>query len=76
MKTTAIAIMIAALAGAPMAAMAQGTTPSANDMKGPPNANGYGKDQGMDKTDTDPSDKTPSAKDMKGPPNANGYQPK
>lgn len=75
MKTYAIAVLIAALVGAPLAAMAQGEAPNAKDMKGPPNANGYGKDQGMDKTGG-AEDKAPSAKDMKGPPNANGYDAK
>lgn len=73
----------AALVLAPGIALAQaGSTsgaPSASDMKGPPNANGYGTDTGMEKGSTvvghagSSQEETPSAKDLKGPPNANGY---
>ena len=73
----------AALTLAPGLVMAQagstGEAPSASDMKGPPNANGYGTDTGMEKGSTvvggagSSQEEAPKAKDLKGPPNANGY---
>ena len=73
----------AALLFAPGVALAQaGSTsgaPSASDMKGPPNANGYGTDTGMEKGSTviggagSSKEEAPSAQNLKGSPNANGY---
>lgn len=73
----------AALLLAPGVALAQtgaaGDAPSASDMKGPPNANGYGKDTGMDKGSTvvggagSSKDEGSSGKGMKGSPNADGF---
>ena len=67
----------------PVVALAQaGSTseaPSASDMKGPPNANGYGRDTGMAKGSTvvggagSSKDEAPSGKGMKGSPNADGF---
>lgn len=75
----AVATTVAVFA-LPAAAMAEeggsSGAPSATDMKGSPNANGYGKDKGTaagtDAERQGGSDK-PSGTDMKGPPNANGY---
>lgn len=74
----------AALILAPCIAMAQaGSTseaPSASNMKGPPNANGYGTDTGMAKGSTEvggagsSKDETSSGKGMKGSPNADGFK--
>ena len=78
-----LAAASAALLLAPGLAMAQagstGEPPSASDMKGPPNANGYGKDTGMAKGSTvvggggSSKDETSSGKGMKGSPNADGF---
>ena len=83
MKQLLVAAAGAALVVAPGIALAQtngttGDSTTASDMKGPPNANGYGKDTGMDKGSTATgkgggSSDNPSATNMKGPPNANGY---
>jgi len=51
-------------------------------MKGLPNANGFGKDEGIDKSSPMAgtagaergTESAPSATGLKGPPNANGYQ--
>ena len=74
----------AALILAPGVALAQtgatGEAPSASDMKGPPNANGYGTDTGMAKGSTvvggagSSSDEASSGKGMKGSPNADGFK--
>ena len=73
-----------AIALAPGVALAQkspaaGDSTTASDMKGPPNANGYGTDTGLAKGSTvvggagSQGAETPSANGMKGSPNANGY---
>jgi hypothetical protein len=57
------------------------SAPSAEHMQGSPNANGYGKGEGLEKvspmdgaTGVERNGKEgSSATDMKGPPNANGY---
>jgi hypothetical protein len=57
------------------------SAPSAEHMQGSPNANGYGKGEGIEKvspmegaTGVERNGKEgSSATDMKGPPNANGY---
>ena len=70
---TLSAAVIAALMVTPVALPTAGFAQdeSAKDMKGPPNASGYGKEK---MGDTVVNDKTESAKDMKGSPNANGYK--
>ncbi len=75
MRVSVIALVASLVAlpfAAAPAAFAQ-DNPSAKDLKGPPNANGYGKEK-MGKTTTD--EKEASGKDLKGPPNANGYEKK
>lgn len=77
----AMAAGCVALLSMPVAANAQSDTSSgASNMKGPPNANGFGKDEGIQKQNpvvgnggTDQDHDMPSASNMKGPPNANGY---
>ena len=57
------------------------SSPSAERLQGSPNANGYGKGEGIEKaspmegaTGAERNGKEGSSpKDMKGPPNANGY---
>ena len=83
-RTFAIAAALAALLVTPLggsAVMAQ-TNPSATDMKGPPNANGFGKHEGIDQSSSmagtagsarNSTGDEPSASKMHGPPNANGY---
>lgn len=77
------AATLAALAG-PLggAALAQTDQPSATNMHGSPNANGFGKHEGIDKSspmtgaagsERSSSGDEPSASKMHGPPNANGY---
>ena len=76
---TAVALVL------PAAALAQtgaSDSPSASNMKGLPNANGFGKDEGIDKSSPMAgtagaergTESAPSATGLKGPPNANGYQ--
>ena len=77
MRASIILATCASLIALPGTVGAQGQSspegPIASDLKGPPNANGYGKE-----TDTGPSGDTkaeaPSASKLKGPPNANGFQ--
>ena len=79
-KLLTIAAACAALAAVPGAAMAQGQsagqttadTPSASNMKGSPNANGFGKSN--ESGSTTPKEETPSASNLKGSPNANGFK--
>jgi len=80
-KTFLMAAAACALMAWPIGgAMAQANNPSAKDMKGPPNANGYGKNEGIDSSSSmssnskKGSDDMPSASNMKGPPNADGYK--
>lgn len=75
----AVAAGCAALLYMPVVAAAQSDA-GASKMKGPPNANGYGKDQGIETQNpvvgnggSDKDHDMPSASNMKGPPNANGY---
>lgn len=84
MKTILLPMIAAAalLAGPGLAAAQSDTPPSAENMQGPPNANGFGKDQGIEKQspvignagpNAKGDEEAPTAKNMKGPPNANGY---
>ncbi len=57
----------------PLSAENAADAPSASNLKGPPNANGYGKSSGTSSS-PDTKAEAPSASNMKGPPNANGYQ--
>ena len=73
---TASTIAVALLAATPLVVFAESDAPSARDMKGPPNAAGFGKDRSSQGSVGGESGRTtdaPSAKNMKGPPNANGF---
>jgi hypothetical protein len=83
-KLLVIVVASASLFALPLTAMAQSndTQAPATNMKGPPNANGFGKDQETGRsssggaasgTDLNSKGGPTSAKDLKGPPNANGY---
>lgn len=74
-KLAAAAILFAGSAGVAMAeGQPSGAQADQQQFKGPPNANGYGKDQ-TGRSAAEPSGSTTqSPNDMKGPPNANGYQ--
>ena len=80
MRVHLLAAACAACLAVPVGAMAQDQptglapdAPSASNLKGPPNANGYGQDNGRSGAAASKDD-TPSASNLKGPPNANGYQ--
>jgi hypothetical protein len=81
-------LLITAMASAsilafPLTAMAQNNDASpTTNMKGPPNVNGYGKDQetgrssstgGATSTERNANDRMPSTNDLKGQPNTNDY---
>lgn len=71
-KLILVSAAIAALAASPLAAFAQdgNSSSTGQKMKGPPNANGYGKDQG--RSSSEDTDKSNASGKVKGPPNANG----
>ncbi len=73
---TAFTIAVAILVATPLVVSAESATPSARDMKGPPNAAGFGKNrssQGPVGGESGRTTDAPSATNMKGPPNANGF---
>ena len=72
---TAVCIALMALPGTAMAQEQMSpNTPSAKNLKGPPNANGYGDSSATGSTSDSKQEMPPSASNMKGPPNANGFQ--
>ena len=78
------ALLASTLLFMPLNAMAQGegstTAPGASNLKGPPNANGFGHAQdagtagGSANGQAGSEGDAPSATNLKGPPNANGFR--
>lgn len=71
----AAAVIVAGSAGVAMAeGQPSGAQADQQQFKGPPNANGYSKDQSGRSAAEPQGSSAESPTNMKGPPNANGYQ--